>query len=130
MSNNEGQEMSDMTMREVIKPEKLIEDGMVAVLCSPGYGTGWSTWSSDDEVSTFVLFDRRLVNMARAGATADDVGGFLARIFEGDDDYDFYVGGWHDIEIVWVPVGQKFRVREYDGSESIRFYDPNDYYTA
>ena len=30
--------------------EKVIRDGKVAVLYSPGYGAGWSTWCYNDDL--------------------------------------------------------------------------------
>ena len=32
----------------------------------------------------------------------------------------FYAGGARDLEIVWLPVGTKFKINEYDGSESVQ----------
>ena len=37
-----------------VKMNKLIRDGMVAVLYSPDYGSGWYTWNQDDPE---ILFD-------------------------------------------------------------------------
>lgn len=37
--------------------KKLIRDGKVAVLVSPGFGAGWSTWNGDDEDA---IFNKRL----------------------------------------------------------------------
>jgi hypothetical protein len=34
---------------------------------------------------------------------------------------DSYFGGADDLDIAWVEVGDKFRINEYDGSESIEF---------
>ncbi|MCJ1344295.1 hypothetical protein MMC31_002498 [Peltigera leucophlebia] len=42
------------------------EDGKVAVLISPGYGAGWSTWASDEDVE-FFLFDATMVKAVLAG---------------------------------------------------------------
>lgn len=99
-------------------PEKVIRDGKVAVLVSPGFGAGWSTWN-DGECRDLLLFDRRFVEAAEAGvsesaiaATAEEVTG--RRI---------YCGGWSDIVIEWLPVGTRFLVEEYDGTESLRFVE-------
>ena len=56
----------------MMKPEKVVRDGKVAVLISPGFGAGWSTWA-DDEISEFVLFHKDLVEMAEEGADAREV---------------------------------------------------------
>ena len=120
--------MTDTDIRPVIKPEKVIRDGMVAVLYSPGYGAGWSTWTHDDELRKFVTFDRRLVAAAERNATGDEVEELLTDIL-GPDTY-VTTGGWDKIKLAWIEQGDVFQIVEYDGSESIRFYDSNDYYTA
>ena len=33
--------------------EKLERDGKVAILYSPGYGAGWSTWNDDNDGEYF-----------------------------------------------------------------------------
>jgi hypothetical protein len=111
-----------------MKPEKLIQDGNVAILYSPGYGAGWSSWAHNPEVAEFLLFDRRLIEAAKAEATQEEVSEFLANIF-GPDQY-IYTGGWEKIKTTWVPVGTKFRIAEYDGSESIVYYDQGNFYEA
>jgi len=111
-----------------MKPEKLIKDGFVAILYSPGYGAGWSSWAHDSEVAEFLLFDRRLVEAAKAEATQEEVSEFLQTIF-GPDQY-IHTGGWEKIASRWIPVGAKFWVAEYDGSESVMQSDPTAYYVA
>jgi hypothetical protein len=94
--------------------EKLERDGKVAVLISPGFGAGWSTWAGEHK--EFALFDRRLVEAMETGGSA----AVVAKVEEilGEDRY-FYMGGAGDLEIVWLPKGERFFVDEYDGSESI-----------
>ena len=110
-----------------IKPDKVIRDGKVAVLYSPGYGAGWSTWNSGDNVD-FLIFDRRLIGMAECGASVEAVETLLENLF-GTEEY-ISTGGWSDIKIDWVEEGTVFQIKEYDGHESIHCYDINDYYTA
>lgn len=111
-----------------MKPEKLIHDGQVAVLYSPGYGAGWSSWADAPVIAEFLLFDRRLVEAAKAKATQDEVSEFLATIF-GPDQY-IYTGGWEKICTAWFPVGPKLLISEYDGSESIILFNPDDFFEA
>jgi acetyl-CoA acetyltransferase len=40
--------------------EKVIRDGKVAILYSPGFGAGWSTWNS---YSNEMIFDPDIVNV-------------------------------------------------------------------
>ena len=95
------------------KPKKVTRDGMVAVLISPGFGAGWSTWTS--EHAEMLLFDHRFVEAAEAGVT--DIEPIVKQVF-GKDEY-IYTGGWRDISICWLPAGTAFMVNEYDGNESI-----------
>ena len=111
-----------------MKPDKVIRDGMVAVLYSPGYGAGWSTWAHNDDIAKFITFDRRLVAAAERNAAGDEVEELLSDIF-GPDTY-VNTGGWSQIKLAWLNPGDVFQIVEYDGSESIRFYNQNDYHTA
>jgi hypothetical protein len=104
-------------MEHKMKPEKLIRDGLVAVLYSPGYGAGWSTWQHDEELCEFLLFDRNLVEMKERGATEEEVKDLLSSLI--GSDIHIYLGGWDQIEIAWMPQGTNFRINEYDGSEGI-----------
>ena len=103
-------------MEHKIKPEKLIRDGLVAVLYTPGYGAGWSTWS-DPDFAEFLLYDRRLVELAERAASDQEVKDLLSSLF--GPDKHIYTGGWDQIEIDWMPEGTNFRINEYDGYETI-----------
>lgn len=98
-------------------PQKVIREGKVAVLISPGYGAGWSSWATAEQ-REMLLFDRLFVEAAEAGVEYIDP--LLLEIF--GEDYP-YSGGWRSITIHWVPVGERFYVHEYDGSESLRYYE-------
>lgn len=97
-----------------MEPEKVIRAGMVAVLVSPGYGAGWSTWAGGG-LEKVLMFDRAFVEAAEAGVT--DVEPVVKRRLGSDC---VYCGGWRDVEIEWLPVGTAFTIEEYDGSESLR----------
>ncbi len=94
--------------------EKLIRDGKVAVLISPGFGAGWSTWGSG--LAEMLLFDREIVE----AVLAEDrkLAAEIAKRKAGDE--YLYTGGADDLEVEWLPVGTAFEVDEYDGSESLR----------
>lgn len=95
------------------EPEKVIRDGKVAVLVSPRFGAGWSTWAGKH--AKLCLFDRRFVEAAELGVTDIDA---IAAAVTGDE--SMYTGGWCGVKIMWLPVGTAFTVEEYDGSESLR----------
>lgn len=101
--------------------EKVVRDGKVAVLISPGFGAGWSTWSGKEE-SQILLFEPDVVAWVEGGKKGE-----FPNLKEKYPGGDFYHGGVDELEIVWVPVGTKFRINEYDGSESI-VVESDDYW--
>jgi hypothetical protein len=96
--------------------DKVIRDGKVAVLVSPGFGAGWSTWASS-EFENWARFSPAVVAWVEGGKTGDIEELVAAEL--GADSY-FYVGGALDLEIEWSPVGTPFIINEYDGSESLQ----------
>ncbi len=94
--------------------DKFEKNGEVAVLISPGFGAGWSTWGNKDD-KEFLTFDSGLVKLAENKAKWEEVNNYL--ISKGF--IDVYAGGWHDIEVKWLPKNHKFYIHEFDGSESI-----------
>lgn len=96
--------------------QKLIRDGCVAVLYSPGYGAGWSTWNN--EYSDELMFDPGLVDLIESGAEIEKVEAYATLKWP-----DIYLGGLDGLTIEWVPQGTAFRVQEYDGAESIEIRD-------
>lgn len=99
-----------------IEFEKTVRDGKVAIIVSPGYGAGWSTWGTPAQ---FLAMDSGLVALVERRATADEVEEYLKTKL----DKVPYMGGWGDTEIQWLPVGTQFYIHEYDGSESLRTHD-------
>jgi len=69
--------------------KKYEKDGKVAVLYSPGFGAGWSTWNRpyDD----FFLFDSKLIEMALREALYEEVDRYLDEVF--GEDFCYYLGG-------------------------------------
>ena len=92
--------------------KKYIRDDKVAVLYSPGYGAGWSTWASS-ESRQFLLFDPTLVQLVLEGALGE-----VTALIEATHP-EVYTGGVNNLKVAWLDSGTQFRVEEYDGSESI-----------
>ncbi len=105
---------------------RVVRDGKVAVLISPGYGAGWSSWNSDHE--EVMLFHERLVTMVEEGVADPDVFKNALTDIVGED--HVCVLGLDQLKIMWVPEGARFRVDEYDGWESIVFSDSEEWVTA
>lgn len=97
--------------------EKVIRNGKVAVLVSPGFGAGWYSWNTKHQE---LLFNPKLVEIVEQKRTN-----------EIDEDWvkenlgieHVYCGGANDLEIRWLPIGTAFEIDEYDGSESLRTKD-------
>ena len=123
---------------------KVIKDGEVAVLYSPGYGAGWSTWNH--EYTPEILFDPVLVDLAEQNEKL-----FWEK--HGDENYyedyfivpeieekmvkhcaekypEAYLGGIGDLAVKWLPVGTEFRIHEYDGNESVEVQKEMHWYIA
>ena len=104
--------------------EKVVRDGKVAVLVSPGFGAGWYTWNREENAEA-ILFDPEVVAWVENGKegpvpSMEDKYGW---------DY-FYDGGACDLIIKWVPAGAKFRIDEYDGAESLVLESEEKWVTA
>jgi hypothetical protein len=97
--------------------KKLIKDGKVAVLISPAYGAGWSTWATHCD-SDAMLFDPVIAQMILDGADGDDIES-VARVRYPDE----FLAGIDDLQVQWVQQGAEFKVDEYDGSETIVYKD-------
>ena len=102
--------------------EKFVQDGEVAVLYSPGYGAGWSTWA-DSDAEEAMIFDRDIVQAVLDGD--NERAGEIAVL-----KYDAYVGGARSLKVKFVPEGVLFRIDEYDGNESVEFLNETNFYKA
>jgi len=91
--------------------KKYRKDGKTAVLVSPGHGAGWSTWEAPPK-DKFLALDRGLIELKLAGASWKEAAEYL-------QDEDIYLGGWDQAEIQWVPIGERFIIKEYNGYESL-----------
>jgi hypothetical protein len=103
---------------------KVIRDGMVAVLYSPGIGAGWYTWNSmrcdNEDQAISLIFDPILVELVEK-RNKDNEWEFTKKIEQrAEEILEGYYGGAADLTIAWLPIGSKFTINEYDGSESIQ----------
>lgn len=113
-----------MTSTTEILAEKVVKDGKVAVLVSPGYGAGWYTWN---EGHPELLFLPRVVELVLAGAGYYDIEDCIRSQY-GED--EIYTGGASDLVVKWVPVGSRFRISEYDGAEALVLESEEQWITA
>lgn len=96
-------------------PEKVIRDGKVAVLYSPGYGAGWSTWYPDHP--DYLATDKQFIEAFERSASGEEIRQLLKTLFSNNPPYE---GGWGShMKIAWVPVGTPYYIHEYDGDEHV-----------
>ena len=99
--------------------EKVIIDGNVKVLYSPGYGAGFYTWGAPVEA----IFDPKLIKLVEENNLEEAIS-YVEKT------YDAYIGGVGQLRVELIPEGSKFIIDEYDGSESIQLLDSINYLTA
>lgn len=95
---------------------------MVAVLVSPHFGAGWSTWNTDHAET--LCMDADIVQAVLDGDLSR-----AAQIAETKCP-DVYTGGADDLCVEWVPKGSSFEITEYDGSESLHVIGDRTYLKA
>jgi len=100
---------------------KLVRDGMVAVLYSPDYGSGWYTWNTNHPE---LLFDPAIVQLVEE-EKFDELKTYVTLKYP-----NIYEGGMWELKVAWIPEGAMFRINEYDGDESIELKDDADWFTA
>ena len=113
----------DINSFDIIQ-DKVVRDGKVAVLVSPGFGAGWYTWN---QAHPELLFLPRVVEMVLNGVSHYEIEAYVQSIY-GED--ELYVGGAVDLVVQWIPQGTKFRIDEHDGAESLKTIDQEDWITA
>ena len=113
--------MTAIKLIREIKMDKLIEDGKVAVLYSPGFGAGWYTWNYEYPE---ILFDPAIVKFVEKEKW-DELETYVTLKYP-----DIYKGGMKDLTVAWIPEGTMFKVTEYDGNESIEYKEDDHWMIA
>lgn len=101
--------------------EKVIRDGKVAVVYSPGFGAGWYTWNQDYPE---MIYDPTVVHYVEQGCR-DELLAYCKLKWP-----DAYTSCANSLEIEWLPVGTAFRIHEYEGNESIETKEELDWLIA
>ena len=104
--------------------DKIVRDGQVAVLYSPGHGAGWSTWNQEYSTEE-LIFDPGLVDLVLAGKEHEEIVVYATLKWPGA-----YLGGLSELAVKWVPVGTGFYINEDDGNEAVVLYDDIDWIIA
>lgn len=103
--------------------QKYEQGNKIAVLVSPGYGAGWSTWNTEYGAEALCM-DADLVQ-----CVLDKDFDALIRVTE--EKYPgVYCGGARDVRVYWVDKGEAFEITEYDGNESLVVVSKRSYMIA
>lgn len=106
---------------------KYIKNKKVAVVYSPGFGAGWSTWKSGDlalqmlysyEVVEQILKDDEIRKRSQKGFARSAE--FYDAIRQNFPEHDTFF--LQPLEVAWIPLNSPFRIHEYDGAESVEIH--------
>ena len=120
------------------QPKKYEKDGCIAVLYSPGFGSGWST----EGVNKTIAYDKRVINFYLKHKDDQE---YMKALTEFSDNeikqqaeeqfakwgyYFVWFNGLRDAKIEWIPKGVQFRILSYDGDEYIERADEVNWVVA
>lgn len=98
--------------------QKYLKDGLVAIIYSPHYGAGWSTWNKDNKQC---IFDPFIVEqLIQNNSDCYDV---INKYVDENYPKRFCKLGLRELKLQWLPIGTKFYIDEYDGYESVKVVD-------
>lgn len=98
-------------MELIKKDNRLYRGKEVAVIISPGFGAGWSSWNPNNQEQ--LLFD------------ADIAEALLEKNYEkaiviaGDKYPKAFLDGLEQARVTWVQKGAIIEVKDFDGSERL-----------
>ncbi len=100
----------------------------VAILISPGFGSGWYTSNGGrypNKEMEKLIKDSRVIRYAfdeSYRANFESIDSF----FENEIGLsDLYFGGFDNVVVEFVPKHIAFRITEYDGAEGIEYFNPD-----
>jgi len=102
--------------------QKVIREGLVAVLISPGFGTGWYSWNTSVPECLFHPEVVAWVEGGKQGSIKD----IAEKLFGGK----FKSDGGSSLEIHWLPEGERFRIDDCDGAETLIPFDREEWRQA
>jgi len=105
---------------------KLIRDGKVAVIYSPRFGAGWSTWNWSHPDC---VFDREIAELVLDRADPREIEQ-LAQDKWGQSNNYFFSCAPEELAVMWLDEGTRFTIREYDGNETVETEDDIEWFTA
>ena len=106
--------------------EKVIKGGQVAVIIHVDYGGGWYSWHGIERL----LYDPKIVEVLEDKNLPAFAAWELIQSYVKDLYPDQVIRSEDRLAVVWIPIGAKFRIGEYDGKESIILQSQEEWLTA
>lgn len=113
------------------------------ILVSPNYGAGWASWNTYPAgLGKFVAEYQPVIDYLEAGKSFErcrDNDDYIAKYDvlsqltldakeKFGEEAHLYFGGAHQLKVVEIPDGSRYRIDEYDGSESYLLQDSEDWW--
>jgi hypothetical protein len=110
--------------------EKVIRDGKVAIIYHPSFGAGWYTWNERGDFNEInpdkykgMIYHPLIVEKIETNKQSEITEEWVKSILGYENDKGHLcVLAAGELEIKWLPVGTRFKIHEYDGSEDIWIY--------
>ncbi len=102
---------------------KVVHDDKIAILISPDYGLGWSTLCRIKESKEKMIFDTDIISIL----LSDSINLNILKILIQKKYPNIYVYDIEQLTVKWIPKGSIFIIDEYDGYESIKYYNEDDW---
>ena len=98
------------------------------ILYSPGYGSGWSSWSNIPTkiICEYQPFIDAIENGIKIDEDSELFTEFMAYLTDLGFEY-LCAGGLGTLSVFEVPDGDSYRINEYDGDESIELLSESEW---
>jgi hypothetical protein len=117
-------------------------NGKVAILIQPSYGSDWSVYVDNPILKKQIVLDSRIVRYIASDSfkqrfikckhqiSSEEFKDIMSTLIpeglnHGGLNYRFQ--SFPDLKIMFIPDGCMFRINEYDGMESVEFFNIDNY---
>jgi len=112
----------------IVSVEKFVRDGKVAVIYSNDHGAGWYSWHGIESLLYDPYIVEQLLSVHDRASDEQAQTVIQKYCFENHQLADHYP--FDNLTIAWVSPGEKFRISEYDGLETVCLESSQRWLTA
>lgn len=103
----------------------------LVILVSPGYGGGWSSWAGRKHSERILMdasiirffYDNYVMNANQNWRKEPNNVDAMKKFLEKNGITDIFMGGLYQLKLEFIPKGKIFRIKEYDGYESVEYFN-------